>query len=509
MRRSRGQVLVLACLAMLMVGLMLMLSFNVTNAIHERTRIQATADAQAMSTATLEARAFNTMAFTNRAIAGAMVGEMAIHAWWVMAENEEGQLNAGYMAFMQVSGMEYGQCNWHAPQHCVDGLQAMQIGFQFKNKASSYGSKLNSLEQSFKSAVKGLNDMMEHIHADQKTILDNTKAEIASGSATMGQLKKISAPNARYLTAVDGMNVSEFACALEGSKFDDKCNAPSWKPAGSLSSAGSRGKIMESAAMAIRPRFETGNAYWRSMANDEFNAGGAPAGLASSDAQSPMPLTLSDPSTPKDIQSSGSFTVQGFTMPKTWARNNKIGAEISPGSPSIATVSWRHGSGMWMTSGSGASPVGKREGGDGYVGLPCTGDNCFINFRAGDAASDYGQPVTYGALSQDLRLQLNGKRGPWELNQQGTVKIKLQRNHQTRLVLVPQGVAYAVAKGKTYFHQLGPNGWATPPNMFDPFWRAKLQAFGKEELKTVLSKIGDSQGSAIVGGGGPVEGKLQ
>jgi hypothetical protein len=73
--------------------------------------------------------------------------------------------------------------------------------------------------------------------------------------------------------------------------------------------------------------------------------------------------------------------------------------------------------------------------------------------------------------------------------------------------LVPQGRAYAVSKGKTYFHQLGQ--WATPPNMFDPFWRAKLQSFQREELKSVLQKVGDSEGANIISGGGAIEGKIQ
>ena len=79
--RGRGQVLPLACLVLLLCAVMMMASFSVANAVHERTRIQAAADAHAFTIATLEARGFNTMAFMNRAIAGAIVAEMGIHAW--------------------------------------------------------------------------------------------------------------------------------------------------------------------------------------------------------------------------------------------------------------------------------------------------------------------------------------------------------------------------------------------------------------------------------------------
>lgn len=503
MKRTRGQVLVLACLSMLMIGLMLMLSFNVTQAIHEKVRIQATADAQALSTATLEARALNTMAFMNRSIAGAMVAEMAIHAWWTIAESEVGMLSGGNIAMLQVAGVESGMCSPYQPQHCKDAAEAAKIAMKYQQKNQSYKGKLNGLKGSFQSAVSGLQGMMKSLYADQKKVLNNTKNEIAVTSQTFRNLKSLSAPRAQYLD-VNGMNVSEFACALEGSDFDGQCQGQSWKSAGQKSSDGQRGMIMESAAMAARPKFEIGNAYWRQLGHGDFNAGGASAPAM----DMPMPKALNDPREPKNIQSEGTFKVTGMTMPKTWAKSNKVGAEISPQAPSMVNITWRHGSGVGIVGDPG--PQRKKESGSPYVGLPCGGDNCFINFRANtNSNGDFGQPATYGALRQDLRLQLNGQRGPWEVNKDGsgTIKIKLQRNRETRLVLVPQGQAYAVAKGKTYFHQLG--SWQTPPNMFDPFWRAKLQSFQKDELRSLLSRIGDTQGANIIGSGGAIEGKLQ
>jgi len=499
MRRTRGQVLVLACLAMLMVGLMLMLSFNVTNAIHERIRIQATADSQALSTATLEARALNTMAFMNRSIAGAMVAQMTLHAWYTIGENEVGMLNAGNMAFLQVAALETVMCNPKAMVHCRDAVEATKIANRFKRQKSSYQGSLNGA--GFNQAVGGLQNMMKDLHTDQKKVLDNTKAEIATNSQTFRTLKDLSAPYASYSTVTDGMNVSEFACALEGSNFDDQCQGQSWKSAGTKASPSARAKVMESAAMAARPKFTIGTGYWRKLAHADFNAGG-------SGGPGSAPEPINNPKKPKDIQSEGSFNVTVTTLPKALVANNQVSAEISPSAPSVLNVTWRHGTGTWFTSGSGARPTGKKTSGNPYVGVPCTGDNCFINFRANtNSNGDFGQPATYGALSQDLRLQLNGKRGPWEVNQQGTIRIKLERNRSTRLVLVPQGRAYAVAKGKTYFHQLG--SWQTPPNMFDPFWRAKLQGFQKDELRTLLQRIGDTQGANIISSGGAIEGKLQ
>ncbi len=498
--RTRGQVLVLSCVAMLMVALMLMLSLNLTNAIHERVRIQAVSDAQALSVATLEARAFNTMAFMNRSIAAAMVGDMALHAWWTIAESDVGFMEAGFPAMAMVASSE--PCSIYQPQHCKDAAEATKISLKFQQKARSYKSKLNGLNGRFRQAVSALNDMMKDIHVDQKKVLDNTKSEIQTSSQTLANIKSISARYASYNTAINGLNVSEFACALEGSSFDGQCSSAPWKPAGSVLSASQRTNVMEMAAMAARPKFEAGTAYWRGLANDDFN-GNSPIM-----ADAPMPYPVTNPQAPKDVMGEGTYSVTSIKMPKTWVSNNKVGADI--GAPSMVNIQWRHGAGTAIVGPNGTQPQKKKESGSPYVGVPCNGDNCFVNFRASTSASaDYGQPSTYGSLSQDLRLMVNGRTGPWEVNRTGQLQIELVRGRPAYLSLVPQGRAYAVAKGKTYFHQLGQNGWQTPPNMFDPFWRAKLQSFGKDELRAVLQKAGDSQGASIAGGGGAIEGKRQ
>ena len=65
-QREEGQALVLACLLMLILSIALMTTVNIGHSVHERIRLQNTADAAAYSTAAMEARAFNFYAFTNR-----------------------------------------------------------------------------------------------------------------------------------------------------------------------------------------------------------------------------------------------------------------------------------------------------------------------------------------------------------------------------------------------------------------------------------------------------------
>ncbi|MGV3621855.1 MAG: hypothetical protein ACO1OB_13610, partial [Archangium sp.] len=139
-----------------------------------------------------------------------------------------------------------------------------------------------------------------------------------------------------------------------------------------------------------------------------------------------------------------------------------------------------------------------------YKGVPCDGsEGCFINFRLAEEGgeTDWGQPATYGAVTQNLRKMRNGQQGPWEIDNKGEVQMP---GTTSKFKYVPDGEGYAVAKGKAYFHQLG--SWAAPPNLFDPFWRAKLHPFIREEMKDVLKEAGDTNGEQMLGGQTPVEG---
>ncbi|HYH99138.1 pilus assembly protein TadG-related protein [Hyalangium sp.] len=65
-RRQEGQALVVAALLVLLMSLAVLTTVNLGHTIHERVRLQNTADAAAYSMAAMEARAFNFYAYANR-----------------------------------------------------------------------------------------------------------------------------------------------------------------------------------------------------------------------------------------------------------------------------------------------------------------------------------------------------------------------------------------------------------------------------------------------------------
>ena len=97
--RTRGQTIVLGVLTLLMLALMMMLTFTLNQVVHEKIRIQSHSDAIAYSTAVIEARAFNSIVYSNRAIAAAVVAQMTVHAWMSTATATTATLFSGMTSF--------------------------------------------------------------------------------------------------------------------------------------------------------------------------------------------------------------------------------------------------------------------------------------------------------------------------------------------------------------------------------------------------------------------------
>lgn len=500
MRRTRGQVLVMACLTFLLLAISMMASFSISHAVHERVRLQIAADAHAFTVATLEARGFNTIGYMNRAIAGGIVAELGLHAWYAIAKRDVSMYNAGFIAFLQVAAMEFAQCPKFQIQHCIHGIKALKIAFKYNKEKRSKQSDLQSKNQDWKEAVKGFSDMIKEVYKDEKELLDKVKSEIGDMSPTLMSIGNKTAPKATS-KGMKKYNVSGLACAVEGSSFDDECKPASWKKAGSVSSASNRTKVMEEAANAARPKFEVGRQAHRGLSGTGYKT--VPVIPAMGGTEMPdIPIPVMNPDKMMDIQGNkGTYMELGFGAQNVEVKNNRISSSVPR---HIVMVQWEDGMGMWYTDGASIQ-------GD-YEGVPCNGGGgCFINYRMGPATtgtdddSDYGQPATYGAYTQDLRTLGKGGKGAWEIEGKGEVKMP---GGTGTWKYVPNNDGFAVAKGKTYFHQLG--AWDVPPNLFDPMWRAKLQPFIRKEFEEILRTAGDQQGANLAGESGTsVEGVTQ
>lgn len=513
MKTRRGQTMVLSVVTMLVLALMMVIGFNVAHTAHERIRIQQAADAQAYSVAVLQARAMNVNAVLNRTIAALTVAQMSLHAWNVVATHEVDMLNAGMWSFFIVSGWEAGKakCSKFTPWHCWDAIEAFFIALDYMSEKGDYEDKLEGKEQQFNDAVKQLYEAKKSLYDQEKQLVNKVKGEINNGSILRNMLAK-TAPQASYKTALDSINVANFMCTLDGPDGAvDSCSGS--EPLvfqRSRPPPSERSKSMENSANAARSLFNralnpTGGAK---LDHNDFNAQSA--------------ISVRNPRKMMDIQSSGTY--QATYLPGAFA--SRVGdSEFSKSSDNGETaanvgsatgfgfvnVQWRHGRGAWFL---GSSVFSSQNGGEhtGAVGdnhsefktIALNDDEAtFISFNAHTSPSqdnDWGQPNAYGAVGQDLRLLQKGGKGAFEVNSSGTINIRIG-NEQRKITLVPKTEGIAVGKAKAYFHQLGAD-WKLPPNGFDPFWRAKLHPFKRDELRQVLNMAGDSNANVQA----PVEG---
>ncbi len=495
MKGRRGQVLVLACVTMLTMALMLMLSFSVGNAVHERIRLQSYADSQAYSAAVIEARALNGIAYNNRAIAAALVAQMGHHARWSVAKSSVDMFLAAAMALGVVGAMEFASCSIWQPQHCIHGIKAFISAVKFFKEWKNWDSKLDGKKQAWEQAVGSLQEMISVLHDDQSQLAQWAGQNASNGSSEiLKNAKYWGAQHAEPANGVLSMNRQNFDKVFEENPDD---------------------KIMASVAMATRPRYEHGSYNGIHTANKGFTM----KNISDKCGTTFCPPMIRNPTNITDVDDGLDYNYfLGQTEADVGGGNNTNNVEGRTGLRILLATTknnpYDRGPGFGVVP---AASARSNRGQNGYQGTPCGGEACFSNYAGGDG-NDV-QPVTYGGVKQDIRKRYTSESGDYDGNEgadeHGVWATRKEGGDATMRASIGSvewkiavdgtdgktgGVA--VAKGKVYYHQLG--RWEQPPNLFDPFWRAKLHPFeSRDELNNVLSAAGDSVGPGLQT---PVEG---
>ncbi len=508
-REERGQVLALSCVLLFVMAMTMMLSFNLAQGIHEKIRLQSQSDAVAYSVAVVEARSFNYHAYTNRAIAADLVGQMGIHGWMSTVSAAAATHEAGAMAFGIIAALEFieaGFCPYPCCVfiHCEHAIEAGIIAIKMLGEAMDLGNKAKDLDGKFNDAVEAFKKMNDQLHKDQRAALDSAKSAIES---VPGKIRDWNAKKSTEVSALNDKNVGNFACALEGSNFDDKCTDSNR----TKSSLDDRSIVMENSANSARTiyhrtLFVVGSGGMGADAYEDYRSGSDHLKDDQNNEGDPQVLRFGNAHVGegddftsdkgKKADSVGASQMVSYIVPM-W--HDAPGAGVS-----MAKIfSDKNGGTHW----AGALTTDTDH--DKYKGMedadPCGDDNnCFINFRADSKKEDdFGQPSAYGASNQNLRLRPNADKAKWEVNDSATIGLELKKGDPISLKLAARKDALAVSKAKAYFHQ--PGNWQAPPNFFDPFWRAKLHPFKREELKSLLNDFGASDDSTMAGNL-PVEG---
>ncbi len=510
-RRQRGQALVLGALSFLVLALMVTLSFNLSQALREKIRLQQHSDSMAYSMAVLEARALNYYAVTNRSIAASYVAMNSLHAYMAAASVTGEMMRAASTNFNIIAAQEFAQCGCKGcQQHCVHGAQALRIANKYDRTGSQYDRKVRGLEGDFRKAITALDGMVDTLHDSQRRVHERTREALKDGrSHGLAELARYNAPEASDLPeAVGNLNANEFDCAVDGMPCSGG-HASSSKEA--------RARVMTEISNATRAAWPAHRAG--------LIKGGVPEYLHPSFLEELKSIpdegthfVYGHQGTAKTVRQEGDIH-QGQTEDNT-------GLCVSADEQGGIFNQWKHGLSSWSykervwsdKDGGGHDSGGAHSGSHRFEGVnaraltACSGrGNCFMKFRATpDAQRDWGQPRVYAYLTDNLRVGGNGQgHAPWELNASGSLSFDHGQAGKAKVTLAP-GVGAGLSKALVYYHRFDPgdlepggassetNGWREGPNLFGPYWRGKLHPFTPSQAEQVLRAAGNPQAAQLV-----------
>ncbi|HEX8440676.1 hypothetical protein [Archangium sp.] len=495
-RGARGQTLVLGALSFLVLALMVMLSFNLSHALRRKVSLQQHSDVLAYSMAVMEARALNYYAVSNRSIAASYVAMNSVHAYMAAASVTGEMMRAGSTNFTVIMAQEAmlcaaceGTCD-----HCVHAAQAKAIAARYKSTGLQYDNKVRGLEGQFNNLQRGLDQMVDVLHASQAQVHQRTLEALRDGqSHGLGRLVEINAPGASAPPPKVGtLNAREFNCAVDGMPCTNSVASSTPK---------ARARVMTEVANASRPDWP---------ANRGIK--GFPTHLHQQFLEELEDIPGGGTTLPQRHRGTAKAAQAADELHGPGQEAGNEGLVITADEEGTLYNQWQDGvswtsykSQVWSDSnGGGHEPGGAHQGQHRFEGVnskelsACSrSGNCFMKFRANDDAKrDWGQSRVYSYLTRSLRGGDAGKSPPWELNASATVKFRHGASTGQLTLAAEEGAA--LSKALVYYHRFGDNGWREAPNLFSPYWRAKLHPLTQEQAVEVLKAAGAQDAARLV-----------
>ena len=532
-REDSGQVLVLGALSILAVALLVFITLNLGQAVFEKIRIQQLADTAAFSNATQQARAFNFFAYTNRANISGLVAASTVHAYMSVASSVPGLFLSTSNTYWSLSSIEFGVClaglavlDFSAVVHCVHGglhiKSALSARKRYKKLVDELKNTFEGTQPSqFEITMGALDAHMFLIAGSQAALRVQLTAQLASDTITRGLRDKFAPQASGNPAGVIGLNVAQFFGSFEtsqdiikweateianGTRYSTGANSSfiSKRTGTDMLALTSPKIILELADQIGRTsRGRTSIIPWvgegqarvikdpMNPINRIRNGNPGPAGDSIGSYDDPMVET-----TAIELCTYSMLSIPMST--KSWIASGPQYGDHKIGNSGCSRS--RDHKFHCLSADLGANDI------PGFSQLPAVDAmprfSCFTLFKANPSPeANFGQPVVYSFIAQDLRLMMGGKRGPWEITQSGSVNINLRGQsgasggaNTVTLADDPAkfGRGLAMSKALVYYHLPSRNeGWKEHPNFFNPYWKAKLQPFrGSGEVEWVLAASG-------------------
>ncbi|MGC4122864.1 MAG: Tad domain-containing protein [Myxococcales bacterium] len=517
-RRPTGQVILLGSVFILLLSFALMMVLTVSWATHERIRIQHAADAQAYSQAVQTARAFNYMAYSNRAAAGALVSmavlssyeseaSAAVDLWW-----SHGVINIVAM------GCEFGiccSCPWGLCcklNHCWHAFEDLWTAIEFFTSAGDIADDVKELDSPFKKAMDGFQQMVQTIKYWNFATLGGLSGQVfmSGGVADLDDYNLPAHKNGKGETIgmVNAINTSAIfgSVNMKDATNDERKHKDMTEVANASRGGWTRGRNwgLEApvilAPLSMKIHDEDGG--WWVQAQIGWGLGGK-AGITEDGDLGPS----------SDIKGDG-IKSRDFWYQVGMCQHNCCGN--ANGEPGIWPISlgwgWFMPAVVYTSSDGGEHDSNMIEGPHDTDNHDLDVDQAFTVYSIKmpddvEPEAPYKQPAIFAAVKQHLSVNENGGEQPWMITRSGTQKPKLVGEQQDLNFKGGEAngggddtdLAFAMAKALVYYHR--PGDWREPPSFWNPFWRAKLHPFTRGEAALVAGATGHSNTLQLVGAG--------
>ena len=512
-RPSRGQSIILGVVTLLVLALTVFVTLNVGVAVQQKIRVQNYADAKAFSQAVTEARALNYIVYNNRAIASAYASMANTHAYMSEAAMLVDLKMSASVIMGEISAIEYGLCFCCcspfgcAPccfSHCIHGFEANinSIGLLIDWVSGRMGSRIRQMDSPARNLMNALNAQVLARYGAEMYASGRVAAMLVGSGP--GNLKDGNMQRAAGVTS-DNATVGAFNAANFARVFSTNTNQ--------------KRRIMTETVNATRQDFGWNRFYpgittilfpqisdivkaslwmgpkgmWtvQQVPDVGITAGGR---SAFADGESPMMMG----GTAIITRDAAAATPQGRalasfdwgTLLGTWRHGAGVGplptfAALGPGEMSGGQLN-RHRADLGILD-----MFNRPHQGSGHNNPRFNMEN-FLEFNP-ETRFPYNQPAVYGAASTDGRYTEHGRRGPWENTSSGTVRVSGVGSQQGVLTLANTRRTNAFSKAMVYYHRIG--DWSDYPNLFNPYWRAKLHPLTQTDL--VALGLVDSEAAAV------------
>ena len=526
-RRTRGQAMLVAVIGLVILAIGMYTSYNLSRAVYEKIQLQNAADAAAYSLATFEARALNFVAFVNRAQAANYVQMMEAQSMLSHMTALEG--TAGY-------GGDLGQCIGRALGEA--GVALVGLGQGVAAAHDAFSAAVDAMETTVPGYITMMTAKSEAMFAVAALYLMGTSAQVASSGldiaqandpdavlpvalqVTLGALNELS-----FLSAIDWRAVGGFLGTGSSADADDARRlmteiANASRFGSTLGSANAdfvvaRGlfSLLDGVVGELSGQSGSGNVGTAIQKLTDFLLGpyegatkllqvpgddrGDLAELHESQARhSDLAMAQAIVASDNWFYPEGFFSVQSGVNESMHCRYNKQDAETS------GLLSAGYGCAQILPGYAGQVQAALRAlrlvitpGSYGFSQNNCKAagedDHRWYGFLRGGLApyfpfaskisgisaeqSSFNQPDVWILLNKPSQAMALG--GPGDLNfdlPQGQYRASLDARIGEE-GLVQSGVLRgmnAIARAQVYYHR--PGAWQEPPNLFNPFWGARL-----------------------------------